>query len=214
MNNKKKFWRISHASSDSREFAWASGYGLLDGENPYLPANLLASKLESERLFPRQPGLTITNSSPRSKAEKWPDFLGHGGGAPSYFLSETVVGDLQAYGVPTARITEMPIAEIDTKGLRSLPPPKYFIVETLPGIEIDFLASKIPTDEKGIPILNPLPKPWPPIWVLKASSWKGNDLFSFSNFSNSLTMICTEKIIDISRHQNWSNCRFEPIYAI
>jgi len=215
MGTKIRFFRIQDASSSTKSYAWAAGFGLLETPMPFLHPNQLARAVEFGKKNPRSPGLYIEDYDYGPKARKWPDFLGHGGvTSPSHFVSETVIEDLRANGAPIARVTEMPIAEIQATGLRSIPPPKYFALETVPGIEVDFAASGIPTDSEGKPILNPLPKPWPPIWRLKASSWNGADLFSYSNYGGPLTLICTEKIVELAHKQRWSNCRFEPIWAI
>jgi hypothetical protein len=43
----------------------------------------------------------------------------------------------------------MPIAEIKAKALKSKPVPRYFVLETVPGIEVDFAASNIPTSSSA-----------------------------------------------------------------
>jgi hypothetical protein len=210
----EKFYEIMDASTDTKGFAWASGFGLFPEIKPLITDPFLTVFIESERLSPREPGLRIDDGDPWAKAKKWPDFLGHGASHFPFFLSETVVEDLRANGAPIARAIEMPIAEIQAAGLRSVPPPKYFVLETVPGIEVDFTASGIPTDADGKPVPNPLPKPWPPVWCLKASSWNGADLFCCTNYGGPLTLIATEKIVELARKQKWSNCRFEPLRAV
>src|SRR5690606_37894513 len=120
------------------------------------------------KINPTSPGLIIDPGG-----NKWPDLLGHGGGSPSFFISDRVLESLRSIGAPIGRVTEMPIAEINAKLLKTKPAPKYFVVETQPGIEVDFAASNIPTHSEGKPILTPLPKPWPPLIKVRADSWNG-----------------------------------------
>ena len=176
---------------------------------PFLHPTQLERLREFWKVNPWPPGIYIETG------RIWPDFLGHGGGSPSFFVTERVLESMRTEGLTITRATEIPIGQIDSKALKDKPPPRYFVVETAPGIEVDFAATGIPTDAEGKPVLNPLPKPWPPVaWRLRLSSWNGADLFCYSNFGGSLTLVCTEKVVELAKREGWTNCRFEPVWAV
>lgn len=113
------------------------------------------------------------------------------------------------------RVTEMPIAEIKAKALKSKPAPKYFVVEAIPGIEVDYEATGFKIDAQGRPILNPQPKPWPSLFQYRLDSWNGKDLFGYHHFgsgdSPSLTMLCTERIKQLAEDEKWTNTSFQRL---
>lgn len=207
MASKIKFYDVK-VDADSKVFAWAMSYGPLPGGMPYLHPLELEREMAFWHLYPHPPGLRIEGG------RVWPDFLGHGGGSPYLFVSERVVQTLQEMNLPIARLTEMPIAEIQSKHLENKAPPRYFVLESVPGIEVDFAASGIPTDDSGKPFVpSPLPRPWPPVLRLKAASWNGTDLFRFSNYGNAFRLIITNKLHEIAQKQKWLNMDAEPIWA-
>src|SRR5260221_6761250 len=163
------------------------------------------------KVNPTPPGLIIS-----SDGSKWPDFLGHGGGSPRFFVSEQVINSLLSAKVLFSRLTEMPIAKIESLQLKLKVAPKYFVVETQTGIAVDFQASKIPTDAAGKPVLDPLPKPWPPKIKVRASSWNGMDVFDYANFGQGpfLNVFCTPKIKDMAEKAGWTNISFHPMETI
>ena len=204
-----RLFEISDNQSETKGFGWASGFGLLHSPMPFFHPLELPRELRFAEVNPRPPGMVID-----SGASKWPDFLGHGGGTPNYFVSEKVVEDMKSAGVPILRLTEMPVATINSKLLKDIPPPRYFVLEAAPGIEVDLAASGIPEDAEGKAVLNPLPKPWPPVLRLRRSSWNGTDLFTFSNLEIRHTHICTERVVELAKTQGWTNCRFDPIGVV
>ena len=113
------------------------------------------------------------------------------------------------------RVTEMPIAEINAKALKSKPAPKYFVVETIPGIEVDYAATGFKVDAHGRPILNPRPSPWPFPYQYRPDSWNGADLFGYHHFgtgdSPSLTMLCTERVKQLAESEGWTNAAFQRL---
>ena len=205
------FFLLKDTSFQTKGFAWASGFGLLKTPMPFLHPAQLAREIEFSKINPAPPGIRIDPG-----ASTWPDFLGHGGGTPEFFVSDRVLDALHMEQLPVTCATEMPMATINSKRLRDKPPPRYFVIETEPGIEIDFAASGIPTDERGKPIMHPLPKPWPAILKLRANSWNGKDLLSFSNFWGPpfTKLLCTERVVGLAERQGWTNCRFEPIETV
>lgn len=187
--------------------AWAGGFGPLPEGMPFLHPVQLERAIAFWKINPMLPGLSIDPGG-----SVWPDFLGHGGvGGISFFVSDRVLYLLRSNNVQVGRTTEMPIAEIKAKRLRHKSPPKYFVVETLPGIEVDYVASEIPTDAMGKSALIPLPKPWPPQFIrARASSWNGTDLFSYGNWGGPLEWVCTEKLKDLVERACLINIEFQP----
>lgn len=191
-------------------FAHASGYGPID-DLWFLPPAFLAQFRAFWAVSPSSPGMSI---DPGGKM--WPDVLSCGNSPPPFFIGERILHSLQQIGAPMGKVTEMPIAEIDPKVLRAKSPPRYYVIETIPGIEVNFPASGIPTDSSGNAILTPLPKPWPPVFRLTKSSWNGTDLFSWSNLGCSphLEMLCTERVVHLAESERWTNVSFKPIQTI
>lgn len=147
------------------------------------------------------------------KATQWPDILGHGAGQPQFFVADRVVQSLNNVGIVPARLTQMPVAEINVPKLR-LHPPAYYVYEAAPGIEIDYTASNIPIDSDGNPIRHIMPRKV--VWKFKLNSWTGVDLFGRPNIWKRPTssLLCTEKIVELAQRDRWTNVKFEPIFAV
>lgn len=148
----------------------------------------------------------------------WPDILGNGHSPPMFFISERVVESLTKFGVPISRLTEVPVAEINAKVLKSKPAPRYFVIETFPGIEVDLIATGFRVDAAGRAILNPPPKPSPWPYRYRASSWNGTDLFAYRHFGPTdgpyTDLLCTERVKELAEREGWTNVRFKPLPAI
>ena len=205
-----KFYHVRNAQFRNcrSSFTWAMGYGPLEEDMPFLLPGQLEIKLRFWKANPRKPGLYGENGS------KWPDFLGHGGGMPSFFVSERVVNSLKASGIEIARLTHMPIASIKSrnKRLKEQTPPRYFVLEAPYAIEMDYEASGVPIDAGGIPIAR---LPDSPNWTLRLASWRGADLMCYPNMWKrpTFTLICTERVVQLAEREGWTNCYFEPINA-
>jgi len=200
---------MTSASADEKGYNYASGYGPISSM-PFLHPLTLARKKEFWKINPMKPGLLIESSR-----NKWPDFLMCGSSSPNEFLSEKVLDSWNAENISFTHVTEMPIGRIKSKKVQATPP-RYFVVQVPPGIEVDFPASNIPTDAEGNPILKPLPKPWPPILKLDAASWTGLDLFTWSNYRQSMgyDYLCTQRLVDLAERDGWTNVKFTPIEAV
>jgi hypothetical protein len=209
METKKQFFQIGHAQSQTRGFAWAMGFGPLDGPMPFFSPSRLQQKREFWKVNPRKPGLYIDDDG---KANAWPDILGHGGGCPRFFVSDKVVGSLVRERIEIARLTAMPIAEVLCSALEGKPSPGYFVLEAPYAIDVDYTASGVPIDAEGRPVR--LLKS--PIWKLKLSSWTGRDLFGWPNIwkGPDWSLICTERVVELAKRDGWTNCRFDPISAV
>jgi hypothetical protein len=205
-------YRIDDATVDTKGFAWAGGYGPLESM-PFLHPKFMERRLAYWKVNPEPPGLSIDPGG-----RKWPDFLGNGHSPPMFFVSERVVSDFQNIDVPIARVTEMPIAEINAKALKSKPAPKYFVIETIPGIEVDWEATGFKLDASGNPILNPPPNPWPSPYRYRLKSWNGTDLFAYRHFGPAdgpyIDMFCTERVKELAEKEGWTNVRFKPLELV
>ena len=205
-----KFYKIGF--ENQRGMAWAGGYGPID-DLWFLHPTFLDRKKAFWRVAPRKPGLYIDQGG-----KKWPDILGCGSAPPLFFISERLVLSLQGIGAPLGRITEMPIVEINAKALLSESAPRYFVVETKPGIEVDLVATGFKVDASGKAILNPPPNPWPSRHKYRLDSWNGSDLFAYRHFGPTdgpyLDMFCSERIKELAEREGWTNVRFKPIDVV
>ena len=104
--------------------------------------------------------------------------------------------------------TQFPVGKVKSRKLRCVPPPRYFACQWSGGIEVDWHATGVELDSKGLPIfgLNIPPR------VAKLSTWNGDDIFSWTNWDvTHLTMLCTEKVVELAEKEKWTNVRFDPV---
>lgn len=202
---KSHLWKIHGDASSSRAFARASGFGPLPQGMPFYHPIELERKLAFWKVNPMPPGLTVEGGS------KWPDFIAQGGGHPWFFVSERVVDSLNRIAAPIHRLTEMPIGVILTKALRTVPAPRYFVVETEPGIEVDLAASGYELAEDGKPKRRPFSTS-PSPFKYRGSSWNGTDLFDYHNFLNPdlphTNLLCSQKLKELAEKEKWTNVGF------
>jgi hypothetical protein len=202
-------YTIDHDQWSTKGFAWAAGYGPLP-EMPFIHPTYMKSKKAYWAVNPEPPGLSIDPGG-----RKWPDLLGNGHSPPMFFVSERVLNDLRSIDAPIARATEMPIAEINAKALRNKPAPRYFVIETYPGIEVDLAATGFPVDANGKAILDPPPKPWPSPLKHSRETWNGADLFDYRHFGPTdgpyINLLCSERVKQLAEENKWTNVRFKPI---
>lgn len=212
-----KLYRIEYKHSGGPKYAWTSGYGptadSID-DIPFLkdtPTALKDNLQKSWEINKSPPGIEFD-----SGGKEWPDVLGCGGGPPHFFISERILTDLQNAGVPYLRVTEMPLVQPFPKKLRDVPPPKYFVLEGIAGLEVSWSGMGIPFDENNRMVrTTPLPKPWPPDeWKVSRSSWTGLDLMSYKNWQMPMTLVCTDEIKDIAKARNWTNIMFRPLVTV
>ena len=124
---------------------------------------------------------------------------------PSTFISERVLQSLCRMNSQVLTKTEFPIAEVKSKKLHGVPPPRYFAVQWAGGIEVDWDITGRERDAAGN--LKPL--------VAKASTWNGTDIFSWTNWDDThLTMLCTEKIVELAEKEKWTNYEFKPVMTV
>ncbi len=208
-----RFFQIGDATSDTKGYAWAAGYGPLQNSMPFIHPKILERKRAYWKVNIELPGVHIDPGS-----NKWPDILGCGSGDPFFFVSERVVSSLRRLGLALARVTEMPIAEINSKALTTKPPPHYYAVETEPGIDVDLVATGFKVDVAGKAILNPPPTPWPFPYRYRLDSWNGADLFDYHHFGPTsgpyTNLLCTERIKRLAETEGWTNIRFKPIDVV
>lgn len=196
-----KLYRIHDA--DQRGYPYAYDYGPLPYDVPFVFGERLKLKIEVWRLNPTLPGLEIAESG-----SKWGDFMMCGCGLPSVVYSERVLHAMKTTRCSISSETEFPVGKIRSKKLRNVPPPRYFACQWRPGIEVDWTATGVKLNDKGQPIfgLNIPPR------IARLSTWNGDDIFSWVNFeSTHLTMLCTERVVELAKKQKWTNVRFELV---
>ncbi|MGA0332466.1 MAG: hypothetical protein ACO3N7_00145 [Kiritimatiellia bacterium] len=205
-----KIYKLSVDSSENG-YVYASGYGPLETGMPFLPKSLLDGHKKFWEIDPMAPGLDVEKG--RKKA--WPDVLLNGFSPPHYFLSECIIHDLELINVRFHRVTEMPIGKIHGKWHQKNTPPKYFVAEAAPGIQINFEASGYKLDQSGNPVLPALYRKAFTKDVFIYDSWTGNDLFSQKYFgimgSLPTALFCTEKVKKLAEDKGWTNVNFEEL---
>lgn len=147
------------------------------------------------------------------KGTQWPDAVGSGGSGPRFFVSERVVDGLKAVAKTSFRPHPMEIADVTSKRLRELKPPKYFYLELLGRIDIELRAS-------GLCESAPCPECFksPVIeeatgYVPKPETWDGQALFSIRNYPIA-AFFCTEEVLELARKDRWSNFSFQPMDVV
>jgi len=147
----------------------------------------------------------------------WPDHIGGGFTMPGFYVSERVKKSLDKEGVKYDKafpasvwMHELPPA------LKNVPPPKYYWLYPLTGVEIDLTASgfvnirRSPTT--GL-LYGDLPDRLDPCSLKEVAfvdgSWTGADLFVSSRSPSRI--FCTRRIIDLASKHRWTNFKFVPI---
>ena len=190
-------FRLKHRGGNSRGFPYAHGYGKFQNYLPFLLGKELELREQSWQVRPRPAGI-ITGDN----GTKWGDLMECSYMPPSTFISERVLQSLCRMNGQVLTQTEFPIAEVKSKKLHGVPPPRYFAVQWAGGIEVDWDITGRERDAAGN--LNPL--------VAKVSTWNGTDIFSWTNWDDThLTMLCTEKIVELAEKEKWTNCEFKPV---
>lgn len=211
------FYKIDVKSIGGSEYAWASGYGPIAqnmDDIPFLkeaPDVFKEGRAEFWNRCSEFPGISFD-----TWGKGWPDLLGCGLGTPSFFVSEKVLTDLRDSGVSFLRVTEMPLSPLLPKKLKDVPPPRYYVLEGIPGLEVAWSAMKIPHDVANkTDFSKGYPRPWPPVeWKVSLSSWSGLDLVSYHNWQLPMTLVCTDKVRDIAKARNWTNIGFRPLVTV
>jgi hypothetical protein len=200
-----KLYRITDDSFKTRGFPYASGYGPLDGPMPFITGEMRESMLEFWKVNSRKPGLYIDE-----KGSQWGDFIMCGLGNPDVLIAERVLTSLRMLKCTILTATEFPIAEVRSKKLKNVAPPRYFAVQWGGGISLDWVAMGVAIDKKtGNPLTMPAQLP---IRIANSATWNGDDIFSWSNWDvTHLTMLCTEKVFELAKEEKWTNVRFDPV---
>jgi hypothetical protein len=205
-----KFYKFTYDHIGGKTYPWANDFGPLK-EMPFfdsLPKVLIERKLRSWEVHPMPPGIEI-----ESGGRIWSDTFGCGAGSYINFVSENLLRDLHENGIPILRATEMPIARILGKSLQKTPPPKYYVLEAAPGLEV--WTEKISVEEqiaarKEVPsrLLSPYR------WKCRSDSWNGFDIVSPSNPTGSkmtTSLYCTDRVKELAVQKGWTNVKFESL---
>jgi hypothetical protein len=165
--------------------------------------------LDFWRINPCEPGIEIEES-----ASCWPDVMSCTFSPPSCFFSRKVLESLEAHGIAAKRATFIPVGKLAKGKIKTVPPPDYFIIEALPGIQIDYAASGYTVDADGYPdtkIRRPTPRP---VLQHDPETWSGLDLFCSSNYFGRpryLQLLCTERVREIAAEDGWENVHFQRV---
>ena len=204
-----KFYKM--CDTDRKAFAQACGFGPLPDGMPFLhPEELKLLKMSWEVSNLVTPGLIVDGG------KIWPDFLFKSGWGPRALLSQKIIDSLVNEKISIARITHMPIAKVEAPRLLGKAPPKYYVLEALPGIEIDYTASGIPVSGDGNPDYSGIAKRPPnALWFLRAETWNGTDLMGWQNPAGrpSSQLIVSQRVVDLAERDGWTNVKFDPIWA-
>jgi hypothetical protein len=202
-----KIYKIAPGSSYDKQWAFAAGWGRIDGPLLFLNPVEMEMKQASWNVNRDPPGIIILDTP----ARLWPDFLANGGSPPNYFVSRKVLESLERVGIPYARATSIPIAEIRAKKLRAVPPPDYFVLEADQGIKLNFHAMGVPLDATGNPMI-PATQ-WPKDRIFDASKWNGLDLFGYPGIffpGPNSSVHCTERAVELAKQDGWTHVVFQP----
>lgn len=192
---------------DQRKAPFAHTYGPLP-DMPFFEG-LEAFRESFEEYWevnPISPGMMIDRGG-----WEWSDFILNGNSPPYFFVSQRIVDSLEREGIPIYRKTLMPIAGIESKKLKELEPPSYYVLEGIPAASLDFSAMGVAVDERGQPRWTSLQLKARPPFVFDGLSWDGLDLFSLRNLGSTIGLYCTERIVDLAEKEKWTNCDFKPV---
>ena len=192
---------------DRQKWAWAGGWGPFADQIPFLHPIEIESKLAFWKVNPMAPGIHIDETP----AWAWPDFLGSGGAPPNFFVSRKVLESLLSEGIRYARATPIPVAVVNARRLKDVPPPEYFVLEAEQGIRFNFQAMGVPHDRHGKALVPA--SQWPKARIFDAASWNGLDLFAYPEVlfkGPNKILHCTERVVELAKRDGWTNIRFLP----
>jgi hypothetical protein len=174
---------------------------------PFLMGKMADQTEQFWQIHPRKPGIYTGDSG-----TKWGDFMMCAFDPPRTLITYRVLDGLRQLRGQVLTETEFPVAEVKSKKLREIPPPRYFAPQWAPGIEMDWRASGVERDNSGNPII--VPGNVPPR-IAKLSTWNGSDIFSWVNWdATHLTMLCTERVVELAEKVKWTNCEFKPLLTV
>lgn len=141
---------------------------------------------------------------------KYPDILGCGA-YPFLIVSESVVMAWQEAEITCFHKFPVGIAEIKSRKLREVQPPRYWRVEIDGGCKIDLPAS-------GVEVIRFCPEchhleTRPSLvrgFQMVSESWDGCPIFRDGELYPRVNF-CNEKVLEIARQHRFSNFRFEPM---
>ena len=207
-----KLYYIRDKAVYSRSFPISNTIGPMAEPIPFLSGKHLEHMKSVWRVNSsnNRPGIYVDTAG-----SKWPDMMCCASGIVPFFCSERIVHGLRGLNCTIRYATQLPVVKIGSKKLSLVPPPHYYIIQVAAGIDADLEAMGVELDELGNPVFDSI-NPEPPI--ANMSTWNGEDVFSWRNIGAGptlgLTLICTEKVAELSEKEKWTNVRFDPIDTI
>ncbi len=193
-----KHYRLSNNSFHTRGFAWATSM-VPKSDVYYRKCPCGAIETYPVGAF----GVVIDSGM------KYPDILGCGA-YPMLIVAERVVDIWRSTTRGGFLIYPVDIAEVRSKSLKAVTPPRYYRVEVEGRCEIDLGASGgvlLHQCECHHLITEP---PMLDRFIMQPGSWDGSDLFRDHDLYPRVTF-CTEKVMEIASEHRLTNFRFEPM---
>jgi len=147
---------------------------------------------------------------------EWPDIIATSTMSPPFLISEKVLDALEAAGVVCFEKHPAQVKRATNSSLRVETAPRYFHLDVLPTIELDWEASGtgglFPCGTCGRLIRKAGDyRILPERYVPRMDTWDGSDLIVCPQCS---AVCCTEKVILLAREHRWTNLRFVPMDAL
>jgi len=143
---------------------------------------------------------------------KYPDVLGCGA-YPFLIVTEAVVTAWQKEGISCFHTYSVGIAEVKSRRLRGVSPPRYLRVEIDGRCKIDLIASGVDVVRICSKCHRVMERPKYPFqhgYRMEVGSWDGCALFRDPVFYPRVNF-CTEAILELARRYRFTNFRFEPM---
>ncbi len=200
MKESEAFYEFGDNSFHTRGFTWAYSIRPRSGM-----VHRVCSDCEAVETYP-----TGAFDVAVERGIKYPDVLGCGA-FPFLIVSEVVITAWHKAKLDCFHTYSVGIAEIKSKKLQGVTPPRYFRVEIDGQCQIDLAASGVKKIRFCPECHNLETRPEiAPGFRMVPGSWDGSPLFRDPVLYPGVTF-CTQMILDIAREHQFTNFRFEPM---
>jgi hypothetical protein len=216
-----KLYQLGDESLWRGPYARANGMGWLEGKMDFLSDSRQKDYKEfcDIQTGDNSPGIHIDDVG-----REWPDILasGHITLVP-FFVSERVIQSLRDEEIPFRRAIEIPVTSIESSALRSIAPPKYYVLEADIGIELGEEMKDVPVGYlppgklASIPaggiITQERPCPCPAY-----NSWNGSPLFTEKSpdveNQQYTRLYCDHSVTFLAMKEKWTNFKATELHVI